>query len=186
MHRASEPSCAALALARGVDDPSTRAWSSRGHCQATKTASEGPMTPEDDHHVRTRPKMRGDRTRRASPDGLAAGLRSHEFTVQTTLRNTPATHKELLHEIRNQLADFDPRYRTDSTGRMVITLQVRAADLRVAVLLAMGAVTRTGYQPEEIVAKPSPRARNTTRRPLPPPDGNHHSDRRIRPYGDQE
>lgn len=123
------------------------------------------MTPEDDHHVRTRPKMRGDRTRRASQDGLAAGLRSHKFTVQTTLRNTPATHKELLHEIRNQLADFDPRYRTDSTGRMVITLQVRAADLWVAVLLAMGAVTRTGYQPEEIVAKPSPRARNH----YPPP-----------------
>jgi len=112
------------------------------------------MPPEDDH-VRTRPKMRGDRTRRASQDGLAAGVRSQKFTVQTTLRDTPATHRELLYEIGNQLADFDPLYRIDSTGRMVITLQVHAVDLWVAVLLAMSGVTRTGYQPEEIVAKRS-------------------------------
>ena len=76
-----------------------------------------------------------------------------KFTVQTTLRDMPATYEELLYEIGNQLADFDPRYRIDSTGRMVITLQVHAADLWGAVLLAMSGVTRTGYQPDEIMAK---------------------------------
>ena len=143
------------------------------------------MTPEDRDQVGTRPRMRGDRPRR-SQDRQAAGVRCHNFSVRTTLRATPATREELLYEIGNQLADFDPRYRFDSTGRMVITLQVQAADMWVAVLLAMCGVTGTGYQPEEIVARPSPAAETTTQRPLPPPDRNRHSDRRVGLFGDQE
>ncbi|HET9872740.1 MAG TPA: hypothetical protein VFP89_09120 [Propionibacteriaceae bacterium] len=84
---------------------------------------------------------------------------SPEFTVRVTLSETPATQEELLHEIGSRLTDFDPDYASDLSGRTIISLQVHAADLWVAVLLAMGAVTATGYQPEQIEAARSPRVR---------------------------
>ena len=123
MHRASEPDCVGLALvsARGrrpILHGPFLPWPPRG-----ADSEQGPMTPEDRDQVGTRPRMRGDRPRR-SQDRQAAGVRCHNFSVRTTLRATPATREELLYEIGNQLADFDPRYRFDSTGRMVITLSL--------------------------------------------------------------
>ena len=77
-------------------------WPPRG-----ADSEQGPMTPEDSDQVGTRPRMRGDRARR-SQDRQAAGVRCHNFSVRTTLRATPATREELLYEIGNQLADFEP------------------------------------------------------------------------------
>jgi hypothetical protein len=87
------------------------------------------------------------------------GDSSPEFTVRVALSATPATQEEVLHEIGSRLTDFDPHYGSDPSGRTVIILQVHAADLWLAVLLAMGAVTATGYQPEQIEAARSPSVR---------------------------
>ena len=64
-----------------------------------------------------------------------------------------------------EMVDFEPRFHWDSAGRAVVTLQVTATDLWVAVLLAMGAVTGTGHRPERIEAMPSAELRLPHRSP---------------------
>jgi hypothetical protein len=124
------------------------------------------MPPEDDDRVRARPNL-GDIRRR--PPGRQAGLPAHvkgpTFTVRVSLRDASITYEELLQETTSQLADFDPRFHRDSAGRAVVTLQVIASDLWVAVLLATGAVTSTGYRPERIEAMPSAEARSPIDQP---------------------
>ena len=87
--------------------------------------------------------------------GLPAQVTSPRFVVRVSLRDDVTTGEELTHETTTEMADFEPRFGWDSAGRPLVTLQVTATDLWVAVLLAMGAVTGTGHQPERIEAMPS-------------------------------
>jgi hypothetical protein len=79
------------------------------------------------------------------------------------LRDDSTTAREVIHETATEMADFEPQFHWDSAGRAVVTLQVTATDLWVAVLLAMGAVTGTGHRPERIEAMPSAELRSADR-----------------------
>lgn len=116
------------------------------------------MSPEHNDRAGARPDPGDIRERLPGRDaGLGARVTGPSFTVRVSLLDTSTSPEDLLHETASQMADFDPRFRWDSAGRVVVTLQVSAADLWVAVLLAMGAVTGAGQQPEWIEAIPSAR-----------------------------
>lgn len=111
------------------------------------------MPPEHNDRARTRPHPGDIRERLPGRDAGPAGqVTGPSFTVQVWFRDAPTAHEELLHETARQMADFAPRFQWDLAGRAVVTLQVTATDLWVAVLLAMGAVTGAGHQPERIEA----------------------------------
>jgi hypothetical protein len=124
------------------------------------------MPPEHDDRAPARPDLVDARRRPPGRDaGLPAQVASPSFIVQVSLRDDSATDEVLMHETSIEMADFEPRFHWDSAGRAVVTLQVVAADLWVAVLLAMGAVTGTGHHPERIEAMPSAEVRSSHRSP---------------------
>ena len=114
------------------------------------------MPPEPDGRLQPWPDLFDIRKGPPSRDaGRPVEVASPNFTVRVSLRDTPTTHEDRLHETAGQMADFEPAFHWDSAGRANVTLQVTATDLWVAVLLAMGAITGTGHHPERIEAMPS-------------------------------
>src|SRR6478609_6688789 len=75
-------------------------------------------------------------------------------TVSVTVDDASADREEMTPILRAGLADFDLRLSHDDYGRTVLTLTVEAADLWLAVLIAMHAVTATGYRPTALTAGP--------------------------------
>ena len=75
-------------------------------------------------------------------------------TVSVTVDDATADREEMTQILRAGLADFDLRLSHDDHGRTVLTLTVEAADLWLAVLIAMHAVTATGYRPTALTAGP--------------------------------
>jgi len=75
-------------------------------------------------------------------------------TVSVTVDDASADREEMTQNLRAGLADFDLRLSHDDYGRTVLTLTVEAADLWLAVLIAMHAVTATGYRPTALTAGP--------------------------------
>ena len=85
-------------------------------------------------------------------DGRFSVNRLHMVSV--TVDDTSADREEMTKILQARLADFDLRLCHDDNGRMVLTLTVEAGDLWLAVLIAMHAVTATGYLPTELTAEP--------------------------------
>ena len=76
------------------------------------------------------------------------------FTLRVGLGDIPASVEEIRSEIGDRLDDYLPLLRRTKDGRLVLTLRIAAADLWLSVLLAMAAVTTTGYEPRWIEARP--------------------------------
>lgn len=72
------------------------------------------------------------------------------------LGDVPASVEEVLVEIGDRLDDYQPRLVTRRDGSLVLGLTVVAADLWLALLIAMSAVSGTGYPPTWVEAKPAP------------------------------
>ncbi|HEY5980272.1 MAG TPA: hypothetical protein VIT41_11625 [Microlunatus sp.] len=76
-------------------------------------------------------------------------------TVSVTVDDTSADREEMTQILRAALADFDVQISRDDHGSTVVTLVVAVADLWLAVLIAMNAVTSTGYVPTALTAGPA-------------------------------
>ena len=74
--------------------------------------------------------------------------------VSVTVDDTSADREEMTKILQARLAIFDLRLSYDNNGRTVLTLTVEAGDLWLAVLIAMHAVTATGYRPTALTAGP--------------------------------
>ena len=74
-------------------------------------------------------------------------------TVSVTVDDASADREEMTQACEPD-SDFDLRLSHDDYGRTVPTLTVEAADLWLAVLIAMHAVTATGYRPTAVTAGP--------------------------------
>ena len=75
-------------------------------------------------------------------------------TVSVTVDDTSADREETTQILRAALADSDLRLSHDDYGRTVLTITVETADLWLAVLIAMHAVTAAGYHPSALTAGP--------------------------------
>lgn len=76
------------------------------------------------------------------------------FAVRLGLPDVPASAEDVHREMGDRLDPFRPRLTRTSDGRLVVFLTIGAQDLWAAVLLAMAAVTGSGYPPEWIQARP--------------------------------
>lgn len=76
------------------------------------------------------------------------------YTVNLDLGLVPATTSEVLDEIGTRLDGFEPRL-SRRRATLWVSLTVRAGDLWHAVLMAMAAVTGTGYPVMRIEAQQS-------------------------------
>ena len=75
-------------------------------------------------------------------------------TVSVTLDDTAIDLDEMLEVLCRALAHFELRLGHDDRVRTVLVLTVVANDLWLAVLMAMNAVTATGYVPVALTAEP--------------------------------
>ena len=82
-------------------------------------------------------------------------LDQRSFTLRVGLGDIHASIDEIRREIGDRLDDSRPGLQRSPGDGLVLTLTVVAADLWLSVLLAMAAVTPTGYQPRWIEARPS-------------------------------
>lgn len=76
-------------------------------------------------------------------------------TVSVTVDDESADREEMTRILRAALADSDLQISRDDQGGTVVTLLIPAADLWLAVLIAMNAVTSTGYRPTALTAAPT-------------------------------
>lgn len=79
--------------------------------------------------------------------------RLHVVTV--TLEDTTTDPDEMLQILGSALTHFDVRITREPPNRCVLVLTVETADLWLAVLMAMNAVTATGYPPMAVSAEPA-------------------------------
>jgi hypothetical protein len=79
--------------------------------------------------------------------------RLHEVTV--TLEDTAADPDEMVQILGRSLAHVGIRITREPPNRCVLVLTVETPDLWLAVLLAMNAVTATGYPPIALSAGPA-------------------------------
>lgn len=77
------------------------------------------------------------------------------FTLEIGLGNVQGRYDEVRSEIGDQLDDYVAVIRQDADGPLIVILTVPAADLWLSVLLAMAAITRTGYAPRFVLARPT-------------------------------
>ena len=90
-----------------------------------------------------------------APDDLKPGLTMDRLhTVSVTLEDAAIDLDEMLRIVRRALAHFGLGLAHDDRGRTVLVLTVVANDLWLAVLMAMNAVTSTGYPPVALTAEP--------------------------------
>ena len=75
------------------------------------------------------------------------------FAVHVDLGAIPASLDDVLVEIGNRLDSYAPRL-SQQHAALELALTVEAADLWLAVLLAMAAVTNTGYRVIRLDARP--------------------------------
>lgn len=97
----------------------------------------------------------GVRARWSAPAELEPGVTMDRLhMVSVTLEDATIDLDEMLRILRGALAQFDLRLGHDDRGRTVLALSVIAHDLWLAVLMAMNAVTSTGYPPVAVTAEP--------------------------------
>ena len=75
------------------------------------------------------------------------------FGLRVGLGPTAVSRTDVLTEIGDRLDEFEPRL-SEVGAHLELSLTVVAADLWVAVLLAMAAVTATGYHVTRLDARP--------------------------------
>jgi hypothetical protein len=75
--------------------------------------------------------------------------------VSVTLEGTYVDVDEMLLTLRSALAHFRLELAHDLQGRTVLVLAVETTDLWLAVLMAMNAVTATGYPAVAVQAEPT-------------------------------
>ena len=80
-------------------------------------------------------------------------IRPRSFAVGLGLPAVPASAEEVRREFGDRLDAYRPRLTRTRDGRLVVSLTIGAQDLWAAVLLAMAAVTGTGYSPDWIEAR---------------------------------
>jgi hypothetical protein len=100
-----------------------------------------------------------------SADGLArwpssgepmAEVRMERLHAVTVTLDDTATHPdEMVQILARSLAHFDVRITREPPNRCVLVLMVETPDLWLAVLLAMNAMTATGYPPIALNARPA-------------------------------
>jgi hypothetical protein len=76
-------------------------------------------------------------------------------TVSVTLEDTYVDVDEMLLTLRSALAHFRLQLAHDLQGRTVLVLTLETTDLWLAVLMAMNAVTATGYPAVAVQAEPT-------------------------------
>ena len=76
-------------------------------------------------------------------------------TVSVTLEDTSVDVDEMLLTLRSALAHFRLQLAHDLQGRTVLVLTLETTDLWLAVLMAMNAVTATGYAAVAVQAEPT-------------------------------
>jgi hypothetical protein len=79
---------------------------------------------------------------------------SRLHTVSVTLEGATADRDEMREILRDALAHVDLRIANGAQSRFVLMLTVEATDVWLAVLMAMNAVTATGYVPIALTAEP--------------------------------
>jgi hypothetical protein len=97
------------------------------------------------------------------------------FTLTLGLPDTPDSRAEVHALIRHELDQYRPILQPHHNGGLEITLTIAAADLWLSLLLAMSALTQTGYPPQWVEAMTTSehrrrrRALNTTSPPTASP-----------------
>lgn len=93
----------------------------------------------------------------SSPNGLQhrAVSTDRRFIIRVGLGEITASVDEIRTEIGDRLDRHQPDLHKNHDGRLVLTLTIAAADLWISLLLAMAAVTPTGYPPQWVEARPS-------------------------------
>lgn len=87
---------------------------------------------------------------------LKPGVRMEGLhTVTVTLEDATADPAEMLEILGSALAPLHVRINREPPNRCVLRLTVETTDLWLAVLLAMNAVTATGYPPIALSAGPA-------------------------------
>jgi hypothetical protein len=78
---------------------------------------------------------------------------TESFAVHVDLGTIPASLDDVLVEIGNRLDGYAPKL-SQQKAALELALTVEATDLWLAVLLAMAAVTSTGYRVIRLDARP--------------------------------
>ena len=77
------------------------------------------------------------------------------FALRLGLGQIPASVEDIMTELGDRLETYQPDLRSRPDGSVVLSLTIVAADLWLAILLAMAGVTGTGYSPTWIEAEPA-------------------------------